>query len=591
MFKLCFILFLFISLNTFASNKYIDKAIELKLYDNKDWLNLNHYKKSLLNDYKSIIVNNDFFISKNGRTNPKEELIETIKSFYDIKELNDNHSLCKYPARLELLNKYLHFENLPRAECKEYEEFFNEINPESLSIIFPTSYMNNPASMFGHTLIKINGEDKTSLNSIIINYGADTQGEISGIIFAFRGVFGLYYGFFSAMAYYRMINLYNNTENRDIWEYDLNFNKKQSIYYTKHIWELIHSKSRYYFFKQNCSYYILETLNILVDDDLTKDFNFYTAPIETIKLLKNKNFITDINYRPSLQKQIQQNDNKNIKKILKNQDCVDCNYNDYETAYKLLQYKKSKGKITLKDYRKTSFRILKELNNKQDNFQNKEIKQPAFSPEYGHNFTKMKLLYNKDFLDLELKLAYHELIDSSIGFNFGSEINFFDLGLRYNYEDKDIELEKFNFLNIKSLALHDNFFKPTSFSVLFGINNLYNNQKILLLETNGGITLGNELISIFALFGPKLNYSGTLKHNGNIGLNITSGVLLNFDYFKSIFTFKINKFLQNEYNYNELIIDNNIILNKNLYLNIKYEKYFYKNQNNDNFLAGFSILF
>ena len=105
MFRYCFILFLFISLNTFASNKYIDKAIELKLYNNKDWLNLNHYKKSLLNDYKSIIVNNDFFISKNGRTNPKEELIETIKSFYDTKELNDNHSLCKYPARLELLNK------------------------------------------------------------------------------------------------------------------------------------------------------------------------------------------------------------------------------------------------------------------------------------------------------------------------------------------------------------------------------------------------------------------------------------------------------------------------------------------------------
>ena len=115
-------------------------------------------------------------------------------------------------------------------------------------------------------------------------------------------------------------------------------------------------------------------------------------------------------------------------------------------------------------------------------------------------------------------------------------------------------------------------------------------MKILLLETNGGITLGNELISVFALFGPKLNYSGTLKHNSNIGLNITSGILLNFDYFKSIFTFKINKFLQNEYNYNELTIDNNIILNKNLYLNIKYEKYFYKNQNNDNFLAGFSIL-
>lgn len=589
--KICFILFLFFSVNVFASNKYINKANDLELYNNVEWLNLNHYKRSLLYNYKSIIVNDDFFIAKNGRHNPKEELIETIKSFYYTDKLDDNHSICRYPARLELLNKYLNFENLPKPNCKEYKEFFNEVNPDSLSIIFPTSYMNNPASMFGHTLIKINGKDKTSLNSIIINYGADTNGEISGIIFAFRGVFGLYYGFFSATPYYRMVNIYNNTENRDIWEYNLNFTREQSIYYTKHIWELIHSKSKYYFFKENCSYYILDSLNILTNENLTKDFDFYTAPIETIKLLKNKNFITDINYRPSLQKQIQQNDNKNIKNILKNQKCNNCDYNDYETAYKLLQYRKSKGKINQEEYRKTSFKILKELNKKQNDYKNIKTNQPEYSPEFGHGFTKMKLLHNKDFFDFEIKLAYHELIDSDIGFNFGSEINFFDLGLRYNYNEKDIELEKFNFINIKSLALHDNFFKPTSFSVLFGIDNLYDNKKILLLETNGGITLGNESVSFFALFGPKLNYSGTLKHNGNIGLNISSGILLNFNYFKSIFTFKTNKFLQNEYNYDEFIVDNNIILNKSLYINIKYEKYFYKNENTDNFSIGVSTLF
>ena len=591
--KFCFFIFIFFSINVLA--KDFKKAELNELYKSNEWLSLLHYKE--FGD-KSIIVNDDFFIS-GVRDDPKLEMEATIRAFFDTSDLSDKHALCRFPARFDFLNKNLHFDKkkLPKPNCIDFNKFYNEINPKSLSIIFPTTYMNNPASMFGHTLIKINGSDKTSMNSIIINYGADTNGAISGISFAFKGVFGLYDGFFSATPYYRMINLYNNVENRDIWEYDLNFSEEQTAYYTKHIWELIQSKTKYYFFKENCSYFILESLRILMpDDDILGQFIFYTAPIETIKLLKNKGVINDINFRPSLQKQVQESnltkeEKKNVKKILKNKSCENCNYNTYEVAYKLLQYRKAKGKLTLNEYRKTSINILRNLNKKDKTERDKQIIQ-EISPEHSHNFTKIKLLYNKDFADFGLKLAYHELIDSSIGFGFGSEINFFDLGLRYNFDDDKIDLKKFNFLNIKSLALQDEFFKPTSFSVLFGINNLYDDYKILLLETNGGITLGNELFSGFLLVGPSFNYSGHLKHDGNIGFNAVAGILLNFDRFKIIANLKTNKFIQNEYNYDELVIDSNIILNKNFNFNIKYNKYFYRyNYTNDEFLFGFSILF
>ena len=53
-------------------------------------------------------------------------------------------------------------------------------------MIFPTTYINNPASMFGHTLIRIDKENSfknnSFINSIIINYGADTMGETSGTL-------------------------------------------------------------------------------------------------------------------------------------------------------------------------------------------------------------------------------------------------------------------------------------------------------------------------------------------------------------------------------------------------------------------------
>ena len=295
-FIFCFLFF--IVSDVFANNVdiYIKKAKSLELQKSQEWLALLHYEKSLFT--KSIIVNDDFFLASDGKKNAENELNATILSFYEDEKLNDKHTLCRFPARFDFLNKYLHFENLPKPKCKDFEEFYNEINPQSLSIIFPTTYMNNPASMFGHTLIKINGTDKTSMNSIIINYGADTKGQISGIIFAFKGVFGLYDGFFSATPYYRMINLYNNIENRDIWEYDLNFSKEQAQYYTKHMWELIHSRTKYYFFRENCSYFILESLRPLIqDNNIFDDFILYTAPIETIKLLKLRSSIMHVLFR------------------------------------------------------------------------------------------------------------------------------------------------------------------------------------------------------------------------------------------------------------------------------------------------------
>ena len=163
--------------------------------------------------------------------------------------------------------------------------------------------------MFGHTLIRIDKKDSykndSHINSIIINYGADTGGETSGIIFAFRGVFGLYKGFFSATPYYKMTNSYSNLENRDIWEYKLNYTKEESEFYTKHMWELLFADINYYFFKKNCSYLMLETLNVIRPEvDLTKEYNVYTAPVDTIKTLKRYNLIDFQNYRPSLQKKI-----------------------------------------------------------------------------------------------------------------------------------------------------------------------------------------------------------------------------------------------------------------------------------------------
>ena len=613
--KLIKVLYLFLLLifidncySTNIANKYIKQANDTELYKNKEWLSLVHYKKNIFNKYKSIVYGDNFFISKNGKTDPQSELIETIVNLFKINTKEEENILCKFPARVDFLKKHLKIQDdeLIKINCIEYNKFFNEVKPESLSIIFPTAYINNPASMFGHTLIRINkinsNNYNSQLNSIGVNYGANTGQEISGISFAFKGVFGLYNGFFSATPYYKMVNNYNNLESRDIWEYQLNYNKQEAEYYTKHMWELLHSESKYYFFKKNCSYYILESLNILRPElDLTNNFYFYTAPVDTIKILINNKIITEKKYRAGLQKQIKNIskemnylEKKSSKNIIINKQPLIENAKVYEASYKLLQYNKIKNKITLSEYRKKSMFILKKINT----FEKYELKESYLdSPDAGHKLNKINLQYGysnikKDFIELSYKPAYHELLDNNKGFEFGSEINFFSTILRYYNNNNKLDLEKFNFVSIKSLAPWDYFFKPISFSVLFGINNLYDDYKTLVLETNGGITIGNEKFSLFFLVGPSGNYNRHFNNDFNIGFNTLSGMLFNFKYFKTTLNLKTNNYIKNDYNYLQLNIGTSLFISNNIDLIINYDKYNYRKYNNESiFSFGLKIIF
>ncbi|MFR8206372.1 MAG: DUF4105 domain-containing protein [Alphaproteobacteria bacterium] len=54
---------------------------------------------------------------------------------------------------------------------------------------------------------------------------------------------------------------HNNIENRDIWEYNLDFTPEELDFFVAHLWEVGHAQSKYYFFTRNCSYMLMETLD------------------------------------------------------------------------------------------------------------------------------------------------------------------------------------------------------------------------------------------------------------------------------------------------------------------------------------------
>ena len=87
-----FILTLLFSTFCYSSqniNSFIEQS---KLYENSYWSKLLHYRNG-----ESEIDSNNFFISKDGKTDLKKELFETITSLKN----GENGVLCRFPLRVE----------------------------------------------------------------------------------------------------------------------------------------------------------------------------------------------------------------------------------------------------------------------------------------------------------------------------------------------------------------------------------------------------------------------------------------------------------------------------------------------------------
>ena len=88
----------------------------------------------------------------------------------------------------------------------------------------------------------------------------------------------------------------------DLWEYKLPLTEAETDFMVSHLWEVIKKTGfRYYFFDENCSYYLVRLLeaikpewNFKIKDDL------FVVPIDTIKdFHENIEQVKVSHYRPS----------------------------------------------------------------------------------------------------------------------------------------------------------------------------------------------------------------------------------------------------------------------------------------------------
>ncbi|WP_455388254.1 DUF7843 domain-containing protein, partial [Petrachloros mirabilis] len=142
-----------------------------KLADEREWHVLLHYRTRLFGGYESEQDDPGFFMSSHGKTDPQAELEATLSRFFSDEPVGRSKqpAQCAFVARYHWLKEKLVFDDmrLKPIVCERFERWYADFEVQSITLIFPSAFMNNPASMFGHTLLRVDQKGQTEQTRIL----------------------------------------------------------------------------------------------------------------------------------------------------------------------------------------------------------------------------------------------------------------------------------------------------------------------------------------------------------------------------------------------------------------------------------------
>ena len=498
-----------ISLGVHAAPTVTDSQLQA-LATERHWLNLGHYQPGRFSGWRSYVDDDSFFLAADGASNPASELQATLQALYaPVGDAPNQHAQCRYPSRTRWLAEQLQLSGLPTPECSEYREWYEDINPHATVLVFPDAYLNSPSSMFGHTLLRIDSPDTqasgTSLLTYALNFGAMVESMDNSMLYAWKGLAGGYPGQFSLLPYRDKIGEYSRLENRDLWEYQLDLSPEETARMVEHVWELRQVIFDYFFFDENCSYRLLELLEVARPGlRLTEQFPLTAIPADTVRAVREAGMVSDVNYRPSRERELLARaaplnaDELRWVRQLADDEAVlqDDAYQALpvarraliqEAAYRLVRYEAA-GQQRDSANAARSYQILQAINRNPPPAL--AIETPTY-PEYGHESRTWQLAAGsregRAFAEYGLRMAYHDLADNLAGFPLGAQIELGDIKLR-QYEGNHWQLEEFGLVNIRSLTPRSALLKPWSWQVEAGWERVAgeDGQRRLVPHLNGG---------------------------------------------------------------------------------------------------------
>lgn len=530
---------------------HLDNQRLQQLANDPFWISLGHYETAKLGGWRSYVSDKKFFLAANGAKHPDAELAATVQALYAPVSQGQQHAQCIYPARTRWLKAQLNLNDLPTVDCSEFKQWFKDVSPHSAVMIFPAAYLNSPSSMFGHTLLRIDQADvqtdHTALLSYAINFGAYIEGSDNSILYAWKGLMGGYPGLFALVPYQEKLSEYRSLENRDLWEYRLNLTQAETERMVEHVWELKQIQFDYFFFDENCSYRLLELLQVARPSlRLTEQFPLTAIPTDTVKAVKDAGLVETIDYRPSRErellnraKSLTDDEQQWVLKVSADQKQLqepafkalprDRQALIIDAAYRLERYR-ANGQERDPQRAQRSFELLRAIN--QNPAPELSIERPGL-PENGHESRTWQAGIgtrgDKAFGEYGLRMAYHDLNDNAESFPLGAQIEILQMKLR-QYEGNHWQLQQLDLATIRSLTPRNELLQPWSWQVTGGLERVpgKHDDETLVSHVNGGAggtwQLGDDVLG-FALGTVRIEHNNDFAAFIAPAAGFNSGVL------------------------------------------------------------------
>jgi hypothetical protein len=614
-FSILFIISTVIFSSSSFSNQKSNSIEEISVM--QQWQHLLHYRShSVLGFMESENDTDSFFVSPKGKTDLNAELKAEVELF-SLNGQPDNESLqCRFPARYQWLKQF--YPEWQDQSCSELDDWKAEVGAHKLTLIFPASYLNSPSSMYGHTLIRLDREDETKskLLSYSVNFAANADPTDNELVFSYKGLAGGYPGVVSILPYYAKVNEYSHLEHRDVWEYQLNLSEQEVEQFVNHIWETKETEFDYFFFDENCSYRLLALLDASSERiDVAKNFSLKAMPIDTIRSLIEIDKVGAVEYRASSgvmlnqqQEQLTENQKDWAKQITEAPALINsAEFNQLpeferaqilEVSISYLRYLVVKKKQNSPENRKKSLALLSARSRipVQDVFD--PIVEPDIRDDEGH-FTHRATVAlgqqnNDEFIDLQMRMAYHELMDLPDGFIRGGQIEMGAITLRGinkqarsgSKEDEAfaLQLQRFSIINILSLGSRDHFQQPISWRVNTGFDRfiLEGSDLFAHLDVGGGysfdVDFGGEqsttdLGQVYGLLEARLKASGQFDDGYQLSAGAQVGWLYQGSQWQmNVYGSWLPSVLGEDFDYQDTVVALGSKLDKNLQLRLEAKK-------------------
>jgi len=512
------------------------QASELELARSPGWQRLLYYKSHFLGGFKSAVDGEGFFLAPDGAKNPEAELRATLSA---LEKGGGTYGKlqqpigCAFPLRKAFLEEALQ-KKFPSEPCPEFDDFLAKLNPAGAALVFATAYPNNPASMFGHSFLKVRSKKNQGQVPLLdwsLNYAAMVPPDENPFAFAYFGLSGGYAGQFALVPYYAKIEEYGNLEGRDIWEYDLNLSEAELLRLVQAVWEIeTNSHLYYYFFDENCSFQVLTLLEAVRPDWNLSGYFLHMIPGESVKAITQiPGAVGAVRMRPSLERKLQ----AMVRAIPsaqreKFQEAKTSGPGELRggalSAY--IYYLQAEKKRQGAEWRQES-RLWEALKNKAAQGGSEPITElggERTRPDLSHGAYQLGLGPVREpggdlGAELSIRFAYHDLLDADPGFSPHSEVLFPNFRFRYLEKTGRLFLSEAELYSIVSLTPWNEVRKPLAWrtKISFGRDLATGCASCRVLHAEAGVgsafSLLPEQFTLWAMLGGGGDWGAVLPGN------------------------------------------------------------------------------